>query len=72
MVEAVWDIIPCPENLINRIAINSKDIELTLEKMKVDIANKKITKNENFITSKSSIFFPTQISTTLLNKVAAA
>jgi len=42
------------------------------EKVKVEIASNEITKKENFKTSKSSIFFPTQIKIILLNKVADA
>ena len=72
VVEAVWDIIPWPENLISNIATKRNAIELIFEKVKVEIASKDITKKENFNTSKSSIFFPTQIKIILLNNVADA
>ena len=72
VVVAVWDIMPWPENLIKKIAINNKGIEDTAEKKKQENANNKMTKNENLIIPISSIFFPTQISTKLLNKVAEA
>ena len=63
---------PWPENLIKKIAINNKGIEDTAEKKKQENANNKMTKNENLIIPISSIFFPTQISIKLLNKVADA
>ena len=63
---------PWPENLIKKIAINNKGIEDIFEKKKHENASSKITKNENLIISISSIFFPNQISTKLLNKVAEA
>ena len=63
---------PCPENLIKKIATNNKGIEDIVEKKKHENARSKITKNENFVIPISSIFFPTQISTKLLNKVAEA
>ena len=72
VVVAVWDIMPWPENLIKKIAINNKGIEDTAEKKKQENANNKMTKNENLIIPISSIFFPTQISIKLLNKVADA
>ena len=68
----MWDIIPWPENLISNIAIKRNTIEFIFEKVKVEIASNDITKKENFNTSKSSIFFPTQIKIILLNKVAEA
>ena len=40
VVVAVWDIIPWPENLIKKIAINNKVIEETFEKKK-DEKNKR-------------------------------
>ena len=72
VVVAVWDIMPWPENLIKKIAINNKGIEDIVEKKKHENANSKITKKENLIIPTSSIFFPTQISIKLLNKVADA
>ena len=72
VVVAVWDIMPWPENLIKKIAINNKGIEDIVEKKKHENASSKITKNENLTIPISSIFFPTQISTKLLNKVAEA
>ena len=72
VVEAVWDIIPWPENLINNIATKRNATELIFEKVNVEIASNDITKKENFKTSKSSIFFPTQIKIILLNKVPDA
>ena len=72
VVVAVWDIMPWPENLIKKIAINNKGIEDIVEKKKHENASSKITENENLIISISSIFFPNQISIKLLNKVAEA
>ena len=72
VVVAVWDIIPWPENLISNIATKRNATELIFEKVNVEIASNDITKKENFKTSKSSIFFPTQIKIILLNKVADA
>ena len=34
VVVAVWDIIPCPENLIKKIAMNKKVIDEIFEKKK--------------------------------------
>ena len=72
VVVAVWDIIPWPENLIKKIAINNKGIEDIVEKKKHENASSKITENENLIISISSIFFPNQINIKPLNKVAEA
>ena len=72
VVVAVWDIMPWPENLIKKIAINNKGIEDIFEKKKHENASSKITKNENLIILISSIFFPNQINIKLLNKVAEA
>ena len=72
VVVAVWDIMPWPENLIKKIAINNKGTEDIVEKKKHENASSKITENENLIISISSIFFPNQISIKLLNKVADA
>ena len=72
VVVAVWDIIPWPENLIKKIAINNKGIEDIFEKKKHEKASNKITKNENLMMPISSIFFPTQIRIKLLSKVADA
>ena len=72
VVVAVWDIIPCPENLIKKIEINKNDTDEILEKKKQENDNNKITRKANFDISISSIFFPTQINKTLLNKVAEA
>ena len=72
VVVAVWDIKPCPENLIKNIAKNKKVIDEIFEKIKHDIDNSKTTNVENFKICMSSIFFPTQISKKLLSKVAIA
>ena len=72
VVVAVWDIIPCPENLIKRIAKNRNIIDEILENKKQENANKITTKNENFEILISSIFFPSQIRIKLLSKVADA
>ena len=72
VVVAVWDIIPCPENLIKKIAINKKKTEEILEKKKQEKERSKVTKKANLNISISSIFFPTQISRKLLSKVADA
>ena len=72
VVVAVWDIMPWPENLIKKIAINNKGIEDIIEKKKHENASSKITRNENLTMPISSIFFPTQINKKLLNKVADA
>ena len=72
VVVAVWDIIPCPENLIKKIAINKKKTEEILEKKKQEKERSKVTKKANLNISISSIFFPTHISRKLLSKVADA
>ena len=72
VVVAVWDIIPCPENLIKKIATNNNDIEEIFDKKKLENDNNNITKNANLEILISSIFFPTQINKKLLNKVADA
>ena len=72
VVVAVWDIIPCPENLINNIAINNNGIEEILEKKKLENASNKITKKANLKIFTSSIFLPIQIKKKLLSSVAEA
>ena len=72
VVDAVWDIIPCPENLIKKIAINNKKTEVILEKKKQANDKRMITKKANLKIFTSSIFFPTQINKRLLHKVADA
>ena len=72
VVVAVWDIIPCPENLIKKIAINKKITEEIFEKKKQEKERSKVTKKANLNISISSIFFPTHISRKLLSKVADA
>ena len=63
---------PCPENLIRKIAINKKVIEEIFEKKKQEKDKSSVTKNANLNISISSIFFPNQINKKLLNKVADA
>ena len=72
VVVAVWDIIPCPENLIKKIALNKKITEEIFEKKKQEKERSKVTKKANLNISISSIFFPTQINRKLLSKVADA
>ena len=72
VVDAVWDIIPCPENLIRNIEINSIDIDVIFEKKKQENPSKMITINANLEILISSIFFPNQIIRRLLNNVAEA
>ena len=72
VVEAVWDINPCPENLIKKIATNRKATDDVLEKKKEEKDRSKITKIANLSTFTSSIFFPIHIRSKLLNKVADA
>jgi hypothetical protein len=72
VVVAVWDIIPCPENLIKKIAINKKITEEIFEKKKQEKERSKVTKKANLNILISSIFFPTQIRRKLLSKVADA
>ena len=72
VVEAVWDINPCPENLIKKIATNRKATEDVLEKKKEENDKSIITKIANLSTFTSSIFFPIHIRSKLLNRVADA
>ena len=72
VVVAVWDIIPWPENLIKKIAINKKVIDEIFEKKKHEKDKSIVTKNANLNILTSSIFFPTQINKKLLSKVADA
>ena len=72
VVEAVWDINPCPENLNKKIATNKKATDDVLEKKKEEKDKSIVTKIANFITFTSSIFFPIQIRSKLLNRVADA
>ena len=72
VVVAVWDIIPCPENLIKKIEINNSVKDDILEKKKHENDNKKITNSANLEILMSSIFFPTQINKKLLASVAKA
>ena len=72
VVEAVWDINPCPENLIKKIATNRKATDDVLEKKKEENDKSKVTKIANLSTFTSSIFFPIHIRSKLLNKVADA
>ena len=72
VVDAVWDIIPCPENLIRNIEINNIDIDVIFEKKKQENPSKMITIKANLEILISSIFFPNQIIRRLLNNVAEA
>ena len=72
VVDAVWDIIPWPENLMRNIEINSIEIDVIFEKKKHENANNMITIKANLKTLISSIFFPNQIIRRLLNNVAEA
>ena len=72
VVEAVWDIKPCPENLIKKIATNKKAIDDVLEKKKEEKDKSIVTKIANLSTFTSSIFFPIHIRSKLLNRVADA
>jgi len=72
VVVAVWDIIPWPENLIKKIAINKKIIDEIFEKKKHEKDRSNVTKKANLNILISSIFFPTQINRKLLSKVAEA
>ena len=72
VVEAVWDINPCPENLIKKIATNRKTTDEVLEKKKEENDKSIVTKIANLSTFTSSIFFPIQIRSKLLNRVADA
>ena len=72
VVVAVWDINPCPENLIKKIPKNNRITDEILEKKKQEIDRRIVTKIANLNTFISSIFLPTHISNKLLNKVAEA
>ena len=72
VVVAVWDIIPCPENLIKKIAMNKKMIDEIFEKKKQENDKSNVTQIANRKIFISSIFFPTQISNRLLHNVADA
>ncbi len=72
VVEAVWDIKPCPENLIKKIATNKNATDDVLDKKKEANDKSIVTKIANLNTFTSSIFFPTHIRSKLLNKVADA
>ena len=72
VVEAVWDINPCPENLIKNIATKRKATEDVLEKKKEENDKSIVTKIANLSTFTSSIFFPIHIRSKLLNRVADA
>ena len=72
VVVAVCDIIPCPENLIKKIAINKKITDEIFEKKKQEKERSNVTKKANLNILISSIFFPTQINRKLLSKVADA
>ena len=72
VVDAVWDIKPCPENLIKKIATNRKATEDVLEKKKEENDKSIVTKIANLSTFTSSIFFPIHIRSKLLNRVADA
>ena len=72
VVEAVWDINPCPENLIKKIATNRKATDDVLEKKKEENDKSIVTKIANLNTFTSSIFFPIHIRSKLLNRVADA
>ena len=72
VVEAVWDINPCPENLIKKIATNRKATEDVLEKKKEENDKSTVTNIANLSTFTSSIFFPIHIRSKLLNRVADA
>ena len=63
---------PCPENLIRKIAINKKVIEEIFEKKKHEKDRRIVTIKANLNILISSIFFPTQINKKLLSKVAVA
>tara|TARA_B000000557_G_C20550892_1_gene348860 strand:+ start:331 stop:525 length:195 start_codon:yes stop_codon:yes gene_type:complete len=63
---------PWPENLIRNIAKNNIKVDDMVEKKKLENDNNKITNKANFDMFISSIFFPNQIKTKLLSKVAEA
>ena len=72
VVVAVCDIIPWPENLIKKIAINRKITDEIFEKKKQEKDRSNVTNNANLNILISSIFFPTHINKKLLSKVADA
>ena len=72
VVDAVWDIMPWPENLIKKIPKNKNNIDEIIEKKKQENASSNITKKANLEIFISSIFLPTQINKKLLAKVADA
>ena len=72
VVVAVWDINPCPDNLIKKIEKNKNIIDEILENKKQEIANNAITYEANFKMFTSSIFLPIQTKIKLLNNVADA
>ena len=72
VVVAVWDIMPWPENLIKKIAINKNMTDDIFEKKKHENESNKITNKANLEIFISSIFLPTQIKRKLLNNVAEA
>ena len=72
VVVAVCDIIPCPENLIKKMAINRKITDEIFENKKQEKDSSNVTKNANLKILISSIFFPIQIKRKLLSKVADA
>ena len=63
---------PCPENLINKIAMKRIETDDIFEKKKHENDNNIITKKANLEIFISSIFFPIQINMKLLNNVAEA
>ena len=72
VVVAVWDIMPWPENLIKKIAVNKNNTDDIFEKKKHENERSKITNKANLEIFISSIFLPTQIKRKLLNNVAEA
>jgi hypothetical protein len=72
VVVAVWDINPCPDNLIKKIEKNKNIIDEILENKKQEIASNAITYEANFKMFTSSIFLPIQTKIKLLNNVADA
>ena len=72
VVVAVWLDKPWPDNRIKKIPINKKMTDEILENMKQEIDRNIITYDANFKILTSSIFFPIQTKTILLNSVADA
>ena len=72
VVVAVWLDRPWPDNRIRKIPINKNITEEILENIKQEIDKNIITYVANFNIFTSSIFFPIQTKTILLNKVADA